>query len=122
MRLRRLDSRDPNLEVTPMWRLAGVLAGAVLSASAVPAAAEPLVGAVGGDSLVPFDSATPGAATAHAISGLTGGATERVAGLDFRGADQKLYALTAVDNGATDTLRLYTVDPGTGVATPTGVA
>ena len=103
-----------------MWRRAGVLAGLVLITSAAPAAAEPMVGIVGGEALITFDSAQPGVVTStHGINGLVAGPAERAVGIDFRAGD-RLYALTAVDGGATDTLRLYTIDPGNGNATVIG--
>ncbi|WP_028067548.1 DUF4394 domain-containing protein [Solirubrobacter soli] len=88
--------------------------------AASPAGAEPMVGIVGGEALITFDSANPGVVTStHGINGLAAGPAERVVGIDFRNGD-RLYALTAVDGGATDTLRLYTIDPGNGNATVIG--
>jgi hypothetical protein len=79
-----------------------------------------MVGIVGGEALITFDSAQPGVVTStHGINGLLAGPAERVVGIDFRAGD-RLYALTAVDGGATDTLRLYTIDPGNGNATVIG--
>ncbi len=62
--------------------------------------------------LVSFDSDRPGAILSmNVIRGLRPG--ESIAGLDFRPANKKLYALSS-------TLRLYIIDPGTGAATPVG--
>lgn len=114
-----------------MWRRGGIAVIAAMTLGAAPASAEPLVGAVGG-ALVTFDSAAPGGYTSLAgLSGLAGGAGEQVAGIDFRAnpigvtdveAAKQLYLVTVVDGGATDTLRVYTVDPGTATATLVGTA
>ena len=65
--------------------------------------------------LVQFDSATPGTITHVAlISGLQAG--ERLEAIDFRPRTGQLFGLGIVD-GATDTLRVYTINPFTGVAT-----
>jgi truncated hemoglobin YjbI len=62
--------------------------------------------------LVSFDSDRPGAIlTMNVIRGLRPG--ESIAGIDFRPANKKLYALSS-------TLRLYIIDPVTGAATPVG--
>src|SRR5262249_19155307 len=62
-----------------------------------------------------FDSAAPGTIQSVAlITGLQPG--ELVRGIDFRPRTGQLYALGVVD-GATDTVRVYTVDPLTGAAT-----
>jgi hypothetical protein len=105
---------------------------AVLTAMAIPtapAAAEPLVGVVGdgAPALVIFDSASASQATIHSINGLVA-TNEQIAGIDWRptaigldaaGAEnaKQLYMVTVVDTGATDALRLYSVDVGNGNAT-----
>jgi hypothetical protein len=111
----------------------GLLVAGLALAAATPAIAEPAVGIVagGGNALVTFDTATPGAYTSlRTITGLQPG--ERIVGIDFRynplgisdagaaAAAMRLYAVGAVDAGASDTLRLYTLDPGSGVATQIG--
>ena len=121
-----------------MWRRGGIgvlVTGAALAAAAAPASAEPMVGIVGGpgSALVTFDSAQPGIYTSlHSINGLLGGVGEEIVGIDFRSnpllqpdaaateAAKRLYAVSVVDGGGTDTLRLYTIDPGNGNATLVG--
>lgn len=49
-------------------------------------------------------------------------ATEQVVGIDVRPATGQLYALGLVDDGATRTGRIYTIDPATGAATQVGGA
>ena len=57
---------------------------AALTVSAAPAAAEPMVGVVGG-AVVTFDSAKPDVLeSVHGVTGLTGGAGEELIGIDFR--------------------------------------
>ena len=88
-----------------------------------PASAEPAVGVLtgAGNLLVTFDTSSPGAITgARAITGLQ--PDEQIAGLDFRYATigataPGLFALGVVDGAGTDDLRLYRLDPATGVAT-----
>jgi hypothetical protein len=95
------------------------LAIAVLSLVALASrvAAEPLLGLTSTNQLVTFDSATPGTVSAPiAITGLQGGATETIQGIDIRPRTGGLYALGVVP-GATDVLRLYYVSPETGAAT-----
>lgn len=54
-----------------------------------------------------------------AISGLLGGPTERIVGLDVRPSTGELFAIGRVP-GATDTLQVYRVDAITGAATAIG--
>ena len=62
-----------------------------------------------------FDTATPGTIDQVVIiSGLQPG--ERIEAIDFRPRTGQLYGLGIID-GATDTLRTYTIDPRSGVAT-----
>jgi hypothetical protein len=106
-------------------RLALLVAGAALT-TAAPASAEPAVGVLAGagNTVVTFDTASPGSfPTSRPVVGLAAG--ERLVGIDYRyvQADAslvQLYAVAATDNGATDDLRLYTLDPSTGVATAAG--
>jgi uncharacterized repeat protein (TIGR01451 family) len=64
-------------------------------------------GVTAGNTLVSFDSATPGTISTAPITGLVGGDT--MLGIDFRPATGQLFALT---NGG----RLYTLNQATGVA------
>jgi hypothetical protein len=106
-------------------RLAMLVAGAVLT-TAAPASAEPAVGVLAGagNTVVTFDTATPGSfLTSRTVVGLA--ANERLIGIDYRynplvGTTKALYAVGATDNGATDDLRTYTLDPSTGLATLVG--
>lgn len=91
------------------------LAACVLSASVK---GETIFGVSFSD-LVTFDSAAPNLITSTtAITGLTGqGGGEGVIALDFRPANQQLYAL---GNAPGNIYRLYTIDTATGVATQVG--
>lgn len=74
-----------------------------------------------GNQLVRFDTATPGVVSAAVvISSLAGGVGERLVGIDFRPRTGSLYALGRASAGATDSLRLYRIDPSNGVATMIG--
>src|SRR5262245_34525491 len=65
--------------------------------------------------LVQFDSAAPATFTNVAyLSGLQSG--ERMVGIDFRPRTGQLFGIGVVD-GATDTVRVYTINALTGVAT-----
>jgi hypothetical protein len=100
----------------------GVVAAVVAVALApTPAGAVTLYGVpTSGNFLVKFDSAAPQTITSVvAISGLQAG--ERIAGIDFRPAGGQLFGLGLVP-GATDTVRIYTIDTTTGVATAVGPA
>ena len=78
---------------------------------------EDVVGLVnGGRTLVLFRTDTPQNMTFRSVTGIL--ATEYLAGIDYRSADAKLYAL-GVDEGA-DTATLYTINPDTGTATVVG--
>ncbi len=71
--------------------------------------------------LLTFDSATPGTiATSISITGLD--ANTIVRGIDFRPATGQLYALGIVDDGPTQTGRLYQLNTANAVATPVGPA
>src|SRR3982751_3756583 len=68
------------------------------------------------NTLVRFDSATPTAVTAVAITGLQTGA-EHVIGVDFRPRTGQLYAVTVPTGSAANaTVRTYTINAQTGVA------
>jgi Domain of unknown function (DUF4394)/Calx-beta domain len=98
--------------------LAGCTAVAVAALAAMPAtgAAVPAVGVdTAGTTLWFFDTATPGTMTAVPITGLEAG--DAIDGIDRRPATGALYGLAVVNGGPTDTLRLYRIDPATGVAT-----
>ena len=106
-------------------------AAAALALTASPAAAEPAVGVIDGTNLlVTFDTANP--ATFTAMKHVTGlGVGERLVGVDFRWhpnnetnplPPSQLFGLGVVDGLASDTARLYTIDPATAVATPVGSA
>jgi hypothetical protein len=97
-------------------------AAIVVAALASRAAAEPLIGLVGSNQLIRFDSASPSTVTAPvSITGGQGGASEVIQGIDVRPRTGGLYALGVVP-GATDTLRTYLLDPATGVLTQVGSA
>lgn len=84
------------------------LLAAAFSAVAAPAMAVPLIGLVGGNTLVQFDSAAPGVgSTTITVTGL-GGATLR--GIDTRPVNGVLYGLGSDNN-------IYTINGGSGVAT-----
>lgn len=77
-------------------------------AAAGPALATPIIGVVGPNTLIGFDSANPGTVTSTlTITGLGG---QLIRGIDTRPATGQLYAL-----GQSGTL--FTIDTGTGVAT-----
>ena len=81
----------------------------VFIAGLMGAKAATLYGVTTANSLIRFDSATPGTVTTvGAITGLQGG--ENVLGIDFRPATGELYALGS-------TSRLYTINRMTGAAT-----
>lgn len=76
------------------------------------ASAELLVGLTSSNSLIRFDSATPGTVSAPtSISGLQ--ANEQLLGIDYRPADQQLYGLGSSS-------RIYSLNTTTGAATQIG--
>ncbi len=90
--------------------LAGALAGTVVL-GAGQAAAVPLIGVVGPDTLVQFDSAAPGVVTQSlTVTGLGG---QLIRGIDFRPATGQLFALG--QSGG-----LFTINTGTGAASQVG--
>jgi hypothetical protein len=101
-------------------KLLSLCAGLVLalSVTAGQAWALPAAGTTPTGDLVLYDTETPGSIfERHTITGLLLG--ERIDGLDVRPANGKLYALGIVP-GAQNSGRIYTIDPGTGAATPVG--
>jgi hypothetical protein len=103
----------------PMFRAAVLclFAGAAIG----PAGAEPLIALdANGTVLRHFDSAVPGSITATvAVTGLQPG--ETLVGIDERARSGALFALGRIA-GASDTLRLYRLDPYTGATVLVGVA
>jgi len=90
----------------------GTLAVAALAGSAPNALAEPVFGVTSNQTLISFDSATPGVIeTGAAITGLQ--PNEQILGIDLRPATNQLYALGSFSN-------LYVIDMSTGGATPIG--
>jgi Domain of unknown function (DUF4394) len=98
---------------------------AILASAASQAAAEPAVGLVKGTgSLVILDTATPGSfVSGKPVTGF--GEGERLVDIDYRlhtlGEPQppsQLFGLSVFDGPTQDTIRLYTIDIGTGAATP----
>jgi hypothetical protein len=92
--------------------LAGAAACLALAAPMSVAKAEPIVGLLGNNLLITFDSATPGTTSAPvAVTGLQAG--DMLVGIDLRPSTGVLYGLAS--DGS-----LYTVDPGTGAASSIG--
>lgn len=85
-----------------------LLLGMVLAA---PVRAETILTVTNGNSLLMFDSATPGTVSATPILGLQVG--ESILGIDFRPATGQLFGLSSAS-------RLYIINPATGVATQRG--
>lgn len=95
-----------------MSRRATLMATAFAAAAlAAPASALPIIGVVGPDTLIQFDSATPGTVTSSlTVTGLNG---ELIRGIDTRPATGTLYAL-----GQAGTL--FTINTVTGAASSIG--
>jgi len=93
--------------------LALLVSLAVPFVAVLPARAEPLYAVTSGNLLLSFDSATPGACSSVAITGLQAG--EVLLGIDFRPAAPfgRLYGLGSAGS-------LYQVNTVTGAATPVG--
>src|SRR5437773_2695647 len=82
----------------------------------------PAVALVPGNQLLRFDTADPATILGSAsITGLGGGPSEVVLGVDEQPGTGTLFALGVSTIGILDTLRLYTLDPGTGVVTLQGI-
>ena len=98
------------MKLNKLSAIAGLLAFTCIgTASAVP-----VYGLTSNNSLVTFDSATPGTITRNTpISGLSSGQT--FTGIDFRPVDGALYGLSSDS-------RLYTINTTTGAATAVGAA
>jgi hypothetical protein len=109
------------------WRTIGpaAISACALALIAVPAGAEQAVAVLDGTNvLVTLNTSSPGAYTSvKAVTGLQ--PSERIAAIDFRHLPSqtapippsRLFALGVIA-GATDTVRLYTIDAGSGAATP----
>lgn len=82
-----------------------------LAVTAVSVQAETIYATTAGNSLVKFDSATPGVTTTNLVTGLAAG--ENLLGIDFRLATGALYGLGSSN-------RLYTIDLVTAAATAVG--
>ncbi len=99
---------------TRMIRAASGVAAGIAFAAAPSANAEQVYGITLNQTLVTWDSATPGNVTFGApIMGLA--SNEQIRGIDFRPATGELYALGSFSN-------LYTINPATGIASPVGGA
>jgi hypothetical protein len=95
-------------------KLVLAMAGSGL-AIATPAAAVPVYGLLSDNSLLTFDSASPGTTTTPvAILGL--GAGETVRGIDLRPRDGQLYGAVSLADGTG--ARIVTINPITGATTP----
>jgi hypothetical protein len=97
-----------------------LLLGVVVLPAPGAARAELIVGLTGLNSLVRFDSSSPGVVSAPVgISGIVGGLGEGVIGIDFRPATPGvLVGLTLQVTGAdVGRGRIYEIDPFTGAAT-----
>ena len=87
--------------------------------AAMPALAAPAAGLRPDGAIVVFDTTTPASVPeAHPVTGLAAGYGAR--DVDVRPANARLYLVAASGSGGNTALRLYGVDPGTGVATPVG--
>jgi hypothetical protein len=85
-----------------------------LAAAPAQASAEMVFGLLSNNSLLSFDSSTPGVTTAAInVQGLA--ANEQLRSIDFRPATQELYGLVVTNNS---TLRLVTINGQTGATTP----
>ena len=84
-----------------------LLFATALALGAASASAIPLVGLTSANQLARFDSASPGAPTTVAISGLAAG--DRLIGIDYRPSNGMLYGISLGN-------QLYTVNEITGAA------
>jgi hypothetical protein len=125
--LRRRRSRPIVNEIVHLKRSLSCLAltAAILASAASQAAAEPAVGLIKGTgNLVILDTASPGSLVSEKpVTGL--GAGERLVDIDYRlhpigepPPPSQLFGLSVFDGSTQDTIRLYTIDIATGVATP----
>jgi hypothetical protein len=100
--------------------LCGLAAGLPL-ALATPAGAVPAVAVAPNNTLVLFDTDTPGTFASKPITGL--GASESTRGIDVRPANERVYISTvAASSSANSTIRTYTLDTATGAATFVGAS
>jgi Domain of unknown function (DUF4394) len=100
-----------------VWSL--MVAVALLAATPALARAARAVGVIAPNTLITFDTSSPGSGTFLPISGL--GANQTVRGIDVRPADGQLYAVAVTTGSAANSvLSTYRVDPGTGAATFVG--
>ena len=99
--------------------LAGIVATTVV-AGAAPAHAEQAVALTAPNTLIRFDTATPGTITASLpVTGLN--ASQTIRGIDVRPATGELYASTVVTaSAANSVIQTYTIDSNTGAATFVG--
>jgi 3D (Asp-Asp-Asp) domain-containing protein len=81
-------------------------------------AGTPIVALTNANSLVRFNSSTPGTVATVAITGLTAG--ETLVGIDYRPTTGQLFGLGV--NDAANTGSAYIIDPQTGAATVVGTA
>jgi Domain of unknown function (DUF4394) len=100
-----------------VWSL--MVAVALLAATPALARAARAVGVIAPNTLITFDTSSPGSGSFLPISGL--GANQTVRGIDVRPADGQLYAVAVTTGSAANSvLSTYRVDPGTGAATFVG--
>lgn len=104
----------------PRWiaRLTVPVATMLVAACALPvptppsARSEVVVATTSRNELIRFNAGQPGVILSRKpVTGLSAG--ERISGIDYRPANGKLYALSSM-------LRLYTIDPDSGIASPVG--
>jgi hypothetical protein len=94
----------PPATLAAAWAATGLL----LAAAIAPASAAPVIGVVGANTLVQFDSAAPNTVQRSlTVTGLGGAA---IRGIDTRPATGELYALGSDGN-------IFTIDRSTGAAT-----
>jgi Domain of unknown function (DUF4394) len=98
-----------------------LIALVALAVAAPAASAVPIVALTPGNTLLSFDSASPGTATALAapVHGLA--SNETIRGIDVRPRTGELYALTTTTGlAANSVVGTYVIPRGTGVAIPVG--
>jgi len=102
-------------------RLAIIATTAVslLAIGAAPAQAEEAVGLVAGNTLVRFDTSTPGTIASAAVTGL--GANQSLRGIDVRPSTGQLFAeAVALGSANNSVVFTYSIDPATAQATLVG--
>jgi hypothetical protein len=97
-----------------------VVASALVVASPVPTAADPIYGITPGNVLIRFDSATPGTVTT--IGTVTGlGPSETIRGIDFRPRTGQLFVVTVTTASVINSIvRSYALNGATAQATLVG--